>query len=123
MVRPDALTAQGRRDLAGICREVEAMLYLCVTSSGETHTMSHATLRAIGGSVVVALPKPSLERLNLRPGSRVRVAVDRGKVTLTPIARPRYTLAQLLAKCDFRRKAPREERAWESGKPVGKEVI
>jgi antitoxin ChpS len=85
--------------------------------------MSNATLRAVGGSVVVALPKPSLERLNLRPGSRVRVEVDRGKVTLTPIAKPRYTLAQLLAKCDFTRKASLEERAWESAKPVGKEII
>ncbi len=85
--------------------------------------MSNATLRAVGGSVVVALPKPSLERLNLRPGSRVRVAVERGKVTLTPISKPRYTLAQLLARCDFKRKASSEERAWQSAKPVGKEII
>ena len=85
--------------------------------------MSNATLRAVGGSVMVALPKPSLERLNLRPGSRVRVAVDRGKVTLTPIAMPRYTLAQLLAKCDFNKKAPLQERAWETAEPVGKEII
>ena len=85
--------------------------------------MSNATLRAVGGSVVVALPKPSLERLNLRPGSRVKVAVDRGKVTLTPIAKPRYTLAQLLAKCDFTKKVSLEERAWHSAKPVGKEII
>jgi antitoxin ChpS len=85
--------------------------------------MSNVTLRAVGGSVVVALPKPSLERLNLRPGSRVRVAVDRGKVTLTPIAKPRYTLAELLAKCDFSRKASREERDWQLAKPVGKEII
>lgn len=85
--------------------------------------MSNATLRAVGGSVVVALPKPSLERLSLRAGSRVRVAVDRGKVTLTPIATPRHTLAQLLAKCDFTKKASREERAWESAKPVGREIL
>jgi antitoxin ChpS len=85
--------------------------------------MSNATLRAVGGSVVVALPKPSLERLNLRPGSRVRVEVDRGKVTLTPIATPRYTLSELLAKCHFSRKASLEERAWLSDKPVGKEII
>ena len=85
--------------------------------------MSNATLRAIGGSVVVALPKPSLARLNLHPGSRVKVEVDRGKVTLTPIAKPRYTLAELLAKCDFSRKASRDERAWQSARPVGKEII
>ena len=85
--------------------------------------MSNATLRAVGGSVLVALPKHSLERLNLRPGSRVRVAVERGKVTLTPISKPRYTLSQLLAKCDFKRKASTGERAWQAAKPVGKELI
>ncbi len=85
--------------------------------------MSNATLRAVGGSVVVALPKQSLERLNLRPGSQVRVEVDRGKVTLTPIAKPRYTLSQLLVKCDFKKKSSPEERAWQSAKPVGKEIL
>ena len=85
--------------------------------------MSNATLRAVGGSVMVALPKHSLERLNLRSGSRVKVAVDRGKVTLTPIAVPRHTLAQLLAKCDFTKKASRQERTWQSAKPVGKEIL
>ena len=85
--------------------------------------MSNATLRAVGGSVVVALPRPSLERFNLRPGSRVKVAVDRGKVTLTPIAKPRYTLAKLLSKCDFTKKASLEERAWQAAGPVGKEII
>jgi antitoxin ChpS len=85
--------------------------------------MSNAVLRAVGGSVVVALPKPSLERLNLRAGSRVRIEVDGDKVTLTPIAKPRYTLAELLANCDFSRRVSREERAWLSSKPAGKEII
>jgi antitoxin ChpS len=85
--------------------------------------MPNVTLRAVGGSVVVALPKPSLQELNLRPGSRVRVEVERGKVTLTPISKPRYSLDELLAKCDFKKRASREERAWQSAKPVGKEVI
>ena len=85
--------------------------------------MSNVTLRAVGGSVVVALPKPSLERLNLRPGSRVRVAVERGKVTLSPLSGPRYTLAELLARCDFKARASREERTWQSARPVGKEII
>lgn len=85
--------------------------------------MPNVTLRAVGGSVVVALPKPSLQQLNLRAGSRVRVDVDRGKVTLTPISKPRYTLAELLAKCDFTKRSSREESSWQSSKPVGKEII
>jgi antitoxin ChpS len=85
--------------------------------------MPNAVLRAVGGSVVVELPKPSLERLNLRAGSRVRIEVDRDKVTLTPISKPRYTLAALLAQCDFSKRSSHEERAWQSAKPVGKEII
>ena len=85
--------------------------------------MPNVTLRAVGGSVVVALPKPSLQQLNLRAGSRVRVDVDRGKVTLTPISKPRYTLVELLTQCDFKKRPSREERAWQSARPVGKEII
>ena len=85
--------------------------------------MSNATLRAVGGSVVVALPKPALVRLNLRPGSQVRVEVDRGKVTLTPITKPRYSLSELLGKCDFKKKASSDGRAWQAAKPVGKEIL
>lgn len=85
--------------------------------------MSNVTLRSVGGSVVVTLPKPSLQQLNLRAGSRVRVDVDRGKVTLTPISKPRYTLAELLAKCDFKKRPSGEERAWQSSEPVGKEIF
>jgi antitoxin ChpS len=85
--------------------------------------MSNATLRSIGGSVVVAIPKPSLEQLNLGPGSRVKVEVDRGRVTLTPVTKTKYTLAGLLAECDFKRKASAQERDWQSAGPVGKEIL
>lgn len=85
--------------------------------------MSNATLRTVGGSVVVALPRPALQQLKLRAGSRVTVAVERGKVTLTPASKPRYTLAELLASCDFKKRPSRDEREWQKSKPVGKEVI
>ena len=99
------------------------MLYLCIISFAGLRIVSNATLRAVGGSVVVALPKPSLERLNLRAGSRVKIEVDDGKVTLTPVAKPRYTLARLLAGCDFTKKSSSEDRAWQSARPVGKEIL
>jgi len=86
--------------------------------------MSNATLRAVGGSVMVALPKPSLERLNLSPGSRVNIAVDRGKVTLTPIAKPQYSLEEVLSQCG--RNAFRKSRAdsdWLADRLVGKEAV
>lgn len=85
--------------------------------------MSSVTLRAVGGSVVVALPKPALQQLKLRAGSRVSVAVERGKVTLTPTSKPRYTLNELLAQCDFRKRPSREDREWHAAIPIGKEII
>ena len=75
------------------------MLYFCVTSFTGNRVMPNVTLRAVGGSVVVALPKPSLQELNLRAGSRVRLAVEHGKVTrlkVTPKNRTKDVVIQSL---------------------------
>jgi len=85
--------------------------------------MSKAVLRAIGGSVMVAVPKPFLAQAKLGPGSEVNVAMERGKITLAPLARPQYTLGELLAQCEFRRRPSRAERDWQTAPPVGKEAI
>jgi len=85
--------------------------------------MSKAVLRAIGGSVMVAVPKPFLAQANLGPGSEVRVSLERGRILLSPVAKPRYTLSELLAKCDFRRRPSRAEREWQSAPPAGQELI
>ena len=84
--------------------------------------MSKAVLRSIGGSVMVAVPRPFLAQANLGPGSEVDVSVKNGAILLSP-ARPRYALKDLIAKCDFRKKASRAETEWQSAAPVGKEVI
>jgi antitoxin ChpS len=85
--------------------------------------MHKAVLRAIGGSVMVALPKPLLAHVRLAAGSEVEVTMERGKITLAPRARPRYTLQELLAQCDFRKRPTRAEREWQSAPPVGKELL
>ena len=84
--------------------------------------MSKAVLRSIGGSVMVAVPRPFLAQANLGPGSEVDVSVKNGAILLSP-ARPRYALKDLIAKCDFRKKASRAETEWQSAAPVGKEAI
>ena len=53
----------------------------------------------------------------------MNVSIERGKITLAPLARPRYTLAELLAQCDFRAKPSRAERAWQAMPQVGKEAL
>lgn len=85
--------------------------------------MSKAVLRAIGGSLMVAIPKPFLAQANLGPGSEVTVSIEQGKILITPNIGPRYTLRELLARCDFRRRASRAERQWQDATPVGKEAI
>ena len=84
--------------------------------------MSKAVLRSIGGSVVVAVPKPFLAQANLGPGSEVDVSVKNGAILLSP-ARPRYALKDLLAKCDFRKRTLRADAEWQNAAPAGKEVI
>ena len=58
--------------------------------------MHTATLRAVGGSVTVTLPRQMLRALGLAAGASVAVTVEDGRLVLAP-ARPRYTLAELLA--------------------------
>jgi antitoxin ChpS len=56
--------------------------------------MHTATLRAIGGSVTVTLPRQFLRAMGLDAGARVDVAMEGGKLVLSPV-RPRYTLEAL----------------------------
>jgi antitoxin ChpS len=81
--------------------------------------MHTATLRAVGGSVSVTLPRQMLRALGLAAGASVAVTVEDGRLILSP-ARPRYTLAELLAgmKAGDMPAAP----GWADAKPVGREV-
>ena len=83
-----------------------------------------ANLRKVGGSVMLALPPALLVLLRLRPGAKVGLAVEKGRLVVEPQPRPRYTLDELLAQCNP--KAPRggrAEREWLDAKPVGGELI
>jgi antitoxin ChpS len=86
--------------------------------------MSSVTLRNLGGSVVLAVPKKILSLVDLHAGSQVEISVEKGRVVVEPKPKPHYTLTELLAKCrrtdilDRRR-----DRAWLDSPPVGKEVL
>ncbi len=58
--------------------------------------MHTATLRAVGGSVSVSLPRQLLRTLGLEAGASVAVTLEAGRLVLAPV-KPRYTLAELLA--------------------------
>lgn len=86
--------------------------------------MATVTLRNLGGSVVMTVPRKILDLIHLDAGAQVDVNVERGKLVVEPKVKPRYSLNELLARCrqkDFALTA--EDRAWLDAKPVGKEVL
>ncbi|MBS4096654.1 MAG: antitoxin [Sulfuricella sp.] len=86
--------------------------------------MATVTLRTLGGSVVMAVPKQILSMMHLGAGSLVEVNMENGKLVVEPKTQPRYTLAELLAQCNDENMALTEEdRDWLAAQPVGKEAL
>ncbi|HEV2282315.1 MAG TPA: antitoxin [bacterium] len=85
--------------------------------------MHTTNLRKVGGSVMLAVPPALLELLSLRPGVKVGIAIERGRLIVEPRKRPRDTLEELLAQCHPKARRTKEERNWLTGKPAGDELI
>lgn len=85
--------------------------------------MPSATLRSVGGSVVMAIPKRVLELVHLQAGSQVNIDVRDGRLIVEPITKPHYTLAELMARCDLSQPLNAEEREWLEAPAVGAEDI
>jgi antitoxin ChpS len=75
-------------------------------------------LRAIRGSVMVAIPKGIMESLNLIPDTLVRLSVCEGRLIVEPRHRPRFTLAQLIEQCDLSADLTEEDRVWLGTAPL-----
>jgi antitoxin ChpS len=85
--------------------------------------MHTTNLRKVGGSVMLAVPRAVLDVLGLRPGAKLGIAIERGRLVVEPAKRPRYTLDELLAQCDFKARRTKEDREWLNNQPVGRELI
>ena len=83
--------------------------------------MLTATLRSVGGSVVMAIPKRILELVHLQSGSQVNIDVQDGRLIVELKTKPRYTLAELMAQCDLSQPMSAEEREWLEAPAVGVE--
>jgi antitoxin ChpS len=81
--------------------------------------MSTATLRTVGGSVVIAIPKRLLELVQLQAGSKVEIDVQHGHLIVIPQKKKRYTLSELLAQCDSSLPLTAEEQEWLDAPSVG----
>jgi len=85
--------------------------------------MYTTNLRKVGGSVMLAVPPALLDILRLRPGARVGIAIESGRLVVEPRPRPRYTLDELLAQCNPKKARTREEREWLNDRPAGAEIL
>lgn len=81
--------------------------------------MNTATLRAIGGSVTVTLPRPMLRQMGLEAGHEVEITSDGQSLTLAPV-RKRYSLAQMLK--GMRPGDMPTAKGWDAEPPAGREV-
>jgi antitoxin ChpS len=80
-------------------------------------------LRKVGGSVMMAVSPAFLEELKIHSGSMVDVALLEGRLVVKPITKPKYKLADLLAKCNAKAKMPKEDQHWLELAPVGNEIL
>jgi antitoxin ChpS len=87
--------------------------------------MHTTNLRKVGGSVMLAVPPAILDQLHLKAGATVGLAVDGDRLILEPKQKPRYTLEELLAKCDPSAPMPErteEDLLWLNLPSVGREL-
>ncbi len=85
--------------------------------------MHQAKLRAIGGSVAVTIPPALLKQLNLGSESRVTLSIEGNRLVVEPARKPQYTLAELMAQCDFSQPVSKDEQDWLDMPSAGREVI
>ena len=85
--------------------------------------MHTTNLRKVGGSVMLAVPPALLDILRLQPGAKVGIAIESGRLVVEPKQRRRFTLDELLAKCNPRARRTKEEKEWIDSRRVGRELI
>lgn len=89
-----------------------------------TGLLGSTRLKKAGGSLVMTVPAAARNTLHLHEGQELSVKVEGDKLVLEPaVQRPKYTLDELLAECDFDTPYSDEERAWLDAPPVGREIL
>ena len=79
------------------------------------------TIRKIGNSKGVVIPAPLLKQLGLDIDDKADVVAENGRLVIAPKAKAKYSLAELIAKCDQDAAMPEELIEWEAAAPVGNE--
>lgn len=86
--------------------------------------MARARLRAVGGSVMLAVPRALLDQIRADIGTELDIGVDEGRLVIAPIReKPAYSLDTLLAKCRFDEPLGADEIEWLTNHPAGDEIL
>jgi antitoxin ChpS len=72
---------------------------------------------------MLAGPPALLDVLLLAAGAPGGRAGDNARLVVEPKARPRYTMAELLAASDYSQPQPPEEREWVDVPAIGRELL
>ena len=76
-----------------------------------------------GNSAALRLPAATLAKAGLAVDSQVEIDAVEGKLVVTAVASPQYTLDQLLAECPSRKMSlSDEDRQWLESEPAGEEI-
>lgn len=80
-------------------------------------------VRKIGNSAGAIIPAPVLKELKLREGDSIDVSIVDNCIVIKPTQeKPRYTLDELLKKCNPNAPKNKELDAWDNITPVGNEI-
>ncbi|MEW6057967.1 MAG: AbrB/MazE/SpoVT family DNA-binding domain-containing protein [Bdellovibrionota bacterium] len=80
-------------------------------------------IRKLGNSTGIILPPSLLRSMHLAVGNTINAEQVKGKLVLTPNVKPKYTLAELLEKCDSHAAVPQDVQEWDASPVVGREGI
>lgn len=85
--------------------------------------MNLASVQKWGNSMALRIPSATLKAWGVSEGDSVELTLQDDALVVRP-RRKRYTLDELLAKCDKKNMAPTaQDRLWLNSPPVGKEVL
>ena len=82
------------------------------------------TVKKWGNSAAVRIPAAILAAARIGVDHSVDIREEAGRIVIEPVrARPRYTLAELVAQCNPKKRLSRREREWIDAPPVGREAL
>jgi antitoxin ChpS len=80
-------------------------------------------VRKIGNSAGAIIPAPVLKELKLREGDSIDVSVSDNCIIIRPATgKPKYSLEDLLKKCNPKAPKNKELDDWDQIKPAGNEI-